>query len=247
MNRTIVNGSVAGLHRWPVKSLGGETVQALRIDERGAGGDRTHALWDTGRERLLTARQAPGLLRWHASYPEHPDAAVDPADPPLPRVLGPDGTMRTWGDPALTAAIGADIGFAVRATRDVRGQQDLGGTLLLTTRASLDALAAELGTDLDLRRFRTNIHADLDADAFAEAAYEGAVVRVGRSWMRALHPCVRCVIPTRDPESGERDPRILRHLAREHETLFGINLRPLGPAIIHVGDEIEIRTGDQQP
>jgi uncharacterized protein YcbX len=37
-------GTVAGLWRWPVKSMAGERVNALRLDGRGAGGDRTHAV-----------------------------------------------------------------------------------------------------------------------------------------------------------------------------------------------------------
>ena len=69
MSRTHENGTVTRLFRWPVKSMAGEPVDALRVDARGAGGDRTHALWDTSRDRLLTARQAPGMLRWRAAYP----------------------------------------------------------------------------------------------------------------------------------------------------------------------------------
>ena len=43
-------GTVAALHRWPVKSLRGEEAGAARFDERGMAGDRAHALID-GRER----------------------------------------------------------------------------------------------------------------------------------------------------------------------------------------------------
>ncbi len=38
-------GSVAALWRWPVKSMGGERLRAMRVDGRGAGGDRTHAVF----------------------------------------------------------------------------------------------------------------------------------------------------------------------------------------------------------
>ena len=36
-------------------------------------------------------------------------------------------------------------------------------------------------------------------------------------------------------------PELLRHLAREHATLFGINARALGPATVRVGDAVELR------
>ena len=56
--------TVAAMWRWPVKSMAGERVNALRVDGRGAGGDRTHAVLHRhkGEWRPLTAREAPRLL-----------------------------------------------------------------------------------------------------------------------------------------------------------------------------------------
>ena len=121
------------LHRYPVKSLAGEPVDALRVDRRGAGGDRTHALIWAGTNRRLTARQAPRMLAWHARY-DVPGAELDPADPPLPLLTAPDGTEHAWDDPALPAALEADLGWPVVLRRDVSGQQDLDDTLLVTVR-----------------------------------------------------------------------------------------------------------------
>lgn len=235
-------GHVAELHRWPVKSMGGEQVDALRIDARGAAGDRTHAILDARTPeapRLLTARQAPRLLAWHATYD---GADPDPADPPVAHLTAPDGTTYTWDDPALPAALADDLGRPIALRRDPAGQQDLRDSLLLTTAATLDAVAAELGTPLDLRRFRTNLHVVLDdAPAFAENGWEGRTVTVGDVTLDLLHPCVRCVIPTRHPDTQEKWAPLLRHLAREHATLFGINARPRGAGTIRVGDEIVVR------
>ena len=49
-------GRVASIHRWPVKSLAGEAVDAAGIDPRGVAGDRAHALFDEhkGAPRRLT-------------------------------------------------------------------------------------------------------------------------------------------------------------------------------------------------
>src|SRR5690242_2863999 len=153
----IAAGTVVELHRWPLKSMGGEPVDALRIDPRGAGGDRTYALFDgfKGRPRRLTAREAPRLLAWGASYA---GADVDPADPPAATLTAPDGRVWSADDADLPAVLAEDLGREVEVRRDVRGQQDLPETLLLTTQATLDALRAELGGELDLRRFRTNVH-----------------------------------------------------------------------------------------
>jgi uncharacterized protein YcbX len=165
---------------------------------------------------------------------------ADPAQPPLATLTAPDGRAFAWDDPQLPGALAADLGREVVLRRDPAGQQDLADSLLLTTEATLRAVEAELAEPLDLRRFRTNAHLVLDAPPFAEEAWEGATVTVGGARLQLLHPCVRCVIPTRDPDTQERWPRLLRHLAREHGTMFGINARPLHPATIRVGDRVEV-------
>jgi len=235
------SGQVIELHRWPVKSMAGEPVRALRADRRGAGGDRTHAITHrpvpTRPTRRLTAREAPRLLAWRASYD---GADVDPADPPPARVTAPDGSRYAWDDPALPGALAADLGRDVGLRREPWGQQDLGESLLVTTAATLAAVEAELGRPLDLRRFRTNVHVVLDAPAFAENGWEGGRLTIGALELQLLHPCGRCAIPTRDPDTQEKWAPLLRHLTRAHDGLFGINARPLHAATIHVGDPVRV-------
>jgi uncharacterized protein YcbX len=237
-----VQGTVTQLHRWPVKSMGGEPVDALLVDGRGAGGDRTHALFDVhkGAPRRLTARQAPRLLAWHAGYPEHPGDELDPGGPPEPTLTAPDGGQWNWSDPELPAALSQDLGREVTLHSDPAGQQDLPDSLLITIQNSLDGLAAELDTPLDLRRFRTNLHLKLDAPAFAEKAWQGRRLRVGEAELELLHPCERCAIPTRDPDTQDKWATLLRHLFARHEGLFGINARPVGAAAIRVGDPVAL-------
>lgn len=234
---TTATGTVLELHRWPVKSLAGEPVGALRVDGRGAGGDRTHALTHVHKEqvRLLTAREAPRMLAWRASYE---GADVDPAAPPIPVLTAPDGRRFAWDDEDLPAVLREDVGREVTLRRDVAGQQDLRDTLLLTTAATLAALEAEMGQPVDLRRFRTNVHVELDAEPFAEEGWEGRRLRIGDAELELLHPCLRCVIPTRHPDNQVKWAELLRHLVRRHGGIFGINARPLGPATIRRGDAV---------
>lgn len=231
------HGSVLSLHRYPVKSLAGEQVEALRLDRRGAGGDRTHALIWSGPDRRLTARQAPGMLAWSARY-DVPGEELDPAAPPLARVTAPDGAEYAWDDGGLPAAFEADIGWPVVLRRDLAGQQDLHDSLLVTVRSSLEAVGEALALSADLRRFRPNIHVELDAAAFAEEGWEGRRLRIGDAVLELLHPCVRCVIPTRDPDTQAKDARLLLWLGAQRSKLFGINARAAGPALIRAGDPV---------
>ena len=233
----MATGTVVSLHRWPVKSLGGEPVGALEIDGRGAAGDRAHALFDEFKAapRRLTARQAPRLL-WGAAYGDV-EVALD--DPPAPVLTAPDGRRFGWNDAGLAEALSADLGRAVQLRRDPGLMQDLPRSLLVTFGASHRAIEAALGP-LDPLRWRTNIHVEADASAFAELEWEGAELRIGAARLQLLHPCVRCVIPTRDPVTAAKLPELLRHLHREHGTLFGINARPLGHTRIEVGDPVAL-------
>lgn len=235
----VAAGRVLSLHRYPVKSLAGEPVDALRIDRRGAGGDRTHALIWAGTNRRLTARQAPRMLAWQARY-DVPGADLDPADPPLAQLTAPDGTEYAWDDPGLPAALEADLGWPVTPRREVSGQQDLEDSLLVTVQSSLEAVGAALGIPADLRRFRPNVHVELDAEAFAEEGWEGRRLRIGEIEVKLIHPCERCVIPTRDPDTQERDSRVLLWLIRERRELFGINAEVPAPGLIRTGDPVEL-------
>jgi uncharacterized protein YcbX len=236
------SGTVLELRRFPVKSLAGEPADALRIDARGAGGDRAQALTGIfgGARRQLTVRQVPRMLAWSAEYPEAPGADLDPDDPPLPLLTAPDGRTFRWDDPALPGALRDDLGRPVTLVRDLALMPDLPDSLLVTVEASRAALERELGRPIDLRRFRPNLHLRLDAPAFAEEGWTGRRVRVGDAELELLHPCERCAIPTRDPDTTEKWPQLLRWLAAEHDTLFGINARAVRPATVRVGDAVVV-------
>jgi len=236
----LATGRVTELHRWPVKSMAGQPVDALNIDERGAAGDRAHALFDEfkGAPRRLTVRQVPRMLLWHAGYD---GADVTPQDVPFPELTAPDGRTFDWRDPQLPQALEDDLGRPVALRRDLGLMQDLDHSLLVTTQATLDAVSAALDTEIDLRRFRTNVHVVLDAEPYAEEEWEGRELTIGDAAFRLLHPCERCVIPTRDPDSAQKWPELLRWLTRERRMLFGMNARPLRPARIAIGDPVSLR------
>jgi uncharacterized protein len=239
-------GTVARLWRWPVKSMGGEEVRALSLDARGVGGDRTHAVLHQhrGGGRPLTAREAPRLLAWSAAYPFNLDAGLDPASPPHAIVARPDRRRSwRWGDPQLRSALETDLGRPVRLLRDTAGVPDVPGAILLTTSATLTALGEELGAAVDLRRFRPNLHLELDAPAWAELDWEGLEARFGGGVrLELLMPCERCAIPTRHPETQVKWPGLLSHLAAEHSQELGIYARVVEGGRVAAGESVRIGT-----
>lgn len=237
-----MGGTVTSVQVWPVKSLGGPgPVPLAAADGRGLVGDRAHALLDLrpGRDAtLLTVRECPRMLRWVASY--RADSGADPGSPPEPVLVAPAGRSWRWSEPGLAAALSEDLARPVGLARDTGGLQDLGWSVLVTTVASHAAVAGARGGPLDPDRWRTNLHLDLDAPAFAEAGWEGCRLQVGEVVLRLLHPCGRCTIPTWPPGGGARDPGLLAYLLAERGGAFGINARVEVPGVLRPGDVVEL-------
>lgn len=217
------SGAVLSLHRWPVKSMAGETLDGLELFEHGVPHDRRWALtWRDG--RLLTARVSPRMLAWSARL--NGDGVL---------LIDPDGRTWRWDEEGLRDRLAEDLGREVHLREDPTLNQDLRDSVLVTFKPSLDALGHR-----DLRRFRTNIHVEVDAEPFAEAGWEGMRLTIGDAELDLLHPCKRCVIVTRDPDTLEVDAGLLKHLHARHGSIFGINARPVNRATIRVGDPVRV-------
>jgi uncharacterized protein YcbX len=127
------------------------------------------------------------------------------------------------------------------------------------TEASLRRVAAWFDLDLDntRRRFRVNIEAD-GAEPFWEDRLYGGVFRLGDVQVEAINPCRRCIVPSRDPSTGEamvgfqkrfmerreaeRGPTSAPHFF-DHHYRFTVNTR-IGPSeagrAIREGDPVVV-------
>ena len=120
---------------------------------------------------------------------------------------------------------------------------------LLTTQA-LAGLGRLAGAELAAGRFRPNILVDAsgvqapEADAtgcgFPEDAWVGRVLRIGGARMRVDQRDQRCVMVTIDPVTLRQDPAILRAIARERDTRFGVYGSTVAPGQVAVGDRVEL-------
>jgi uncharacterized protein YcbX len=227
-------GTVAAIYRWPVKSLRGERLDAGLFDHRGLAGDRAYALVDErpgrGRDRL-TVRQTPHMLAWEAAYPATCDGSPEP--PGRPVLYEPSGAAWAWDDPDLPAALSEAYGIPV-SLRECDGQQDRGPTVLVTFEASRRALSEEMGAEVEVTRFRPNVHLDTDAPAFAEESFgEGTVLTLGDAELTITGdhtgPCIRCAVPSWDPHGRRRWPELQRHLIEAHDNKFGLIMRVTRP------------------
>jgi uncharacterized protein YcbX len=148
----------------------------------------------------------------------------------------PDDEVRAV-DPVY-ARSGDQVGFAD------------GFPLLLISEASLAAFNAQLSiasagapTAIGSERFRPNI---VVAGNAPYAEDEWRKLRIGAIEFDVVKPCSRCVIPSIDPLSAERQPIISKTLARTRRrgdaVYFGQNLIHRGIGTIKVGDEVVVLT-----
>jgi hypothetical protein len=130
-----------------------------------------------------------------------------------------------------------------------QGAVDRGGlgSASLISRESLTRLAAEGGCGgVDVRRFRMLIEVD-GIDAHAEDEWVGRWVRAGQALVSFEGHVGRCLITSRDPDTGVVDlPTldILREYRGDLDTTeplpFGIYGSVLEPGAIRVGDPVTV-------
>ena len=228
------------LWRWPVKSMAGEEVRSFRLDERGVGGDRTHAVihHHKGEWKPLTAREAPRLLAWHAAYPFAPDAGLRPDDPPHAQVTGPDGRSWRWGDPRLRNALAEDLGRDVQLRRDLAGIQDLERSVLVTT----EATRAALGGGARPRRSTCAGSARTSTSSWTPSRGPSTAGRAGRCDWRAASCCGCCTpacaarSPRATPSRRPSGPSCCATSTPATRRCFGINARVVHGGRIAVGE-----------
>jgi uncharacterized protein YcbX len=227
-------GRVAGIWRYPVKSMGAERLEAVHVSWHGLAGDRRWAFVRDGMTRSgfpwLTVRERPDLGHYRPSFvePDRPDGS-----PTMVRT--PSGRELDVVDPALAA----ELGPGVRVIKQDRGIFDTLPLSLITTRtiAALGALVG--GLDLDVLRFRPNLLVEpLDDAPFPEDAWVGRVLRVGALRMRVDKRDQRCVMVDVDPRTATRDPTVLRAIARHRQACLGVYGSTVREGRVALGDPV---------
>ncbi len=102
-------GVVKELWRYPVKSMGGERLDAVTVGGDGVVGDRAYAVRDERAGEIRGAKNIPGLLHCSAHYLEPGDAR--PGAPAA--VTFPDGVTVRTDAPDISARLSATLGLPV--------------------------------------------------------------------------------------------------------------------------------------
>ena len=205
-------GTIAAIHRYPVKSLAGEALESVTIEDGGIPGDRAAALFVVA-----------GHVREGRTFrgKEHE-------------------LLHTTRDPSEAAAFAQALNVAVEL-RAGSHYFDVAPVSLIFD-CWVAELENALHRPLDFRRWRPNLFAKAAPDfAFREDAMTGLVIETGTAVLRVRCPIERCVTPSYDLVTGESDNELLRYLAQERANIFGVYCDVELAGEVRDGDALRLR------
>lgn len=213
---------IAGLWRYPVKSLAGERLSTAMLAPDGIIGDRLVVV--AGPEGVRTSRR---------QY----------------KLLGLRGTVDAWGH-ALINGHPWDSDEALRLVKDAAGEEAWLEEAHETNR--FDILPLLVATDgavsafgRDVRRLRPNILIS-GVDGMAENDWPGGTLHIGEVKIQIDSRRSRCPMTTVDPDTLERDPEVLRDIGRRFGGRLALNAAIVHGGLLREGDVVSLSNRDRQ-
>ena len=270
---------VAELFIYPVKSFRGQSVATAVVEARGLRDDRRWMLVDqhgkfmSQRTLPALARFTASIEprgQHHRLSIEHVDGARMHIDSDS---AGESIDVSVWSDTvrahlpkhAIHEQLSELLGQAARLVYmpddslrntdptysqpgDIVSFAD-GFPVLVTTTASLQAVRALTGQDIDRRQFRPNIVVTNDEPWQEE---QWSQLQIGEMVLDLVKPCTRCVMTTLHPDTGEQDTnrQPLKALAgnkRGHQgVVFGMNAIARRLGAVKIDDAVQPKFPDQR-
>ena len=210
---------IAGLWRYPVKTLAGEALKSARLETTGIPGDRIVHV--RGPEGLRTSRRHHRLLG-------------------LEGQLGPDGTPRIDGHRYDSEEALALVRAAAGPDAWLEAYDGVDRFDVLPLLVATDGAAREFGRDL--RRLRPNILIG-GVEGMDEVNWPGSELHVGEAVVRIDSRRARCPMTTVDPDTLAVDPGVLKDIGRRFNGRLALNAEVSRPGMVSLGDEVRLVRG----
>ena len=207
---------VAGLWRYPVKSLAGEALTTAMIRPDGIAGDRVVRV--RGPEGVRTSRRHYRLLG-------------------LRGTLGPDSHVVINGYPWDSLEALALVKRAAGLDAWLESWHDLDRFDILPLLVATDGAVKAFGRDV--RRLRPNILIG-GVEGLDEREWPGAELQIGGVILRLDSLRQRCHMTTIDPDTLEVDPSVLRDIVKRFHNELALNANVVRPGTIRIGDPVRL-------
>lgn len=251
---------VSGLSLTAIKGTRLRTVPGIELGPEGARGDRAFFVVDD-RGRVRNGKQIGELQAVSADYDvaakrlslEFPDGRTVAGEVELGEAV----ETRFYSEPLparpvlgpFSAALSEFLGQPLRLVAPARAAIDRGpqGAASIISRGSLQELARVAEQDgVDARRFRMLIEVDGVA-AHGEDDWMDRPVRIGQARVVVRGNIGRCLVTSRDPDSGQIDLPTLDLLGCYRKDLhsteplpFGVHAEVVEPGTVRVGDAVAV-------
>ncbi len=243
--------TVQRITRFPVKSMGGERLERVPVNDLGLVGDRAFGLRDLRTGKILTARRTPALLFAKARWLDDADGRSE--------ITLPDGAMVTSDQPDCHDVLSAWLGLPVRleragpeggvyeAPQDAENDtgwdswQGPGGAWHDSVRSRISLVSTATLGQWDERRFRTNLLLSGGEAGVEDGWVDGSLTVSSEVVLDVRKRIDRCVMVTRPLPGLERDLDVLRTINTERNRCLAIGALVTTGGTIRIGDQITHR------
>jgi uncharacterized protein YcbX len=219
------------IRRYPVKAMGGESLESVEVETRGLVGDRAYAVVD-GDGKLATGKHSRRFRRRDEVFEFASRTTSDGV-----RVTGRAGE---WSAPShdLDRALSGAMGDPVRVLPETSTPYFDAGHVSLVGTASLEWCRKHLEVDADHRRIRPNLVLET-VEPFVEESWTGAI-QIGGVRLRPVERIERCRMIDIAQEGLPREGRWLTALSVARDMCLGVYLDVVRPGPIAVGDAVRV-------
>lgn len=243
--------TLINIFRYPVKSMGGHSLDSAPLGRWGVPGDRAWSLKDEEKGNIKGGKRFSALMAMQARYINEPNE--NDRSPDIEITLPDDKTVMS-ADPDVNAQISSALGSPMSLWPLVKKEQREANGLpshyfdafpiLLASTGSLDTMrekseAAGFEINYDIRRFRPNLLIDLPGE-FPENAFVGQSLKIGDAILKVEMTCPRCVMTTHGFRDLPKDPNVMRELVNHNNGDLGVYCTITQPGTINLGDEITV-------
>jgi uncharacterized protein len=258
--------NITQLFTYPIKSLGGISLDTAKLSATGFDYDRYWMLVDEN-GKFITQREIPILSLFRLTMSEeHITVKFKNEEIKISKTIDESSEIECilWGDkiaainetPSISEWFSDMLGTGVRLVRKaespkraVRNHPDFflnfpdGGQYLILGQGALDNLNSKLNDPIPINRFRPNI---VFSGGMPHIEDAWRSIQIGDAIFEITKPCERCGIPAINQENGEVGiepvPTLAKYRRFDNKVLFGQYLKWLGGegAAISIGDHLQI-------
>ncbi len=229
---------VLQIWRYPIKSVGGEHLEAATISNLGVAGDRGWGLIDESTGYVLTARREPKLLMATCRLLEGaPVTTTDAGDR-----LRSSADWSGWLGRSVRLEKASDIGGTYENPLDIENEanwmswQGPADAWHDSAQSRISLVSTGSLGDWDARRFRANIVVEGDG----EDEFIGSSIRIGDEVQATVTKGIdRCVMVTRPQPGLGRNLSVLRTITKRPNSTFCIGALIDRGGTIMVGDRVD--------